>query len=216
MVFMLITASGYSAIDSVPHGAQEIGASCIDLCFPVIVVQECTASLDRACIMVFKGFISCPPLCALAYLPQGLEHPVGRDGILMEPGADGIRNSHEYGRRPRRGGYFPDADRMEAVAWEWASRDHMIDGRQLGKGPPFVVDQVRIEDMSCPAIEDRFFEDGAVDARGTEAAVELAFETLRVDDLADIGGIAPRAIRSPFPSPYRPQPPQSSSCSCTW
>ena len=66
----------------------------------------------------------------------------------MEPAAEGIRNSHEHSRRPGRGGDFPDAYRMEAMAGNGRFQHYMLDFRQLGKRPPLVVDQVRIEDVS--------------------------------------------------------------------
>src|SRR4030043_2337599 len=43
--------------------------------------------------------------------------------------------------------------------------------------------------MSCPAIEDRLFEDCAINPCGTETPIELAFEPRRVYNLAHICGI---------------------------
>ena len=44
---------------------------------------------------------------------------------------------------------FPPRRPHESGGWEGRFEHHMIDDRQLGKGPPLVVDQVRIEDVPC-------------------------------------------------------------------
>src|SRR4030042_6873162 len=75
---------------------------------------------------------------------------------------------------------------MEAVAGERCFEDHIVNCRKLRKGTPLIIDQVGIEYMSCGAVKDCFLKEGAVNARGPETPVELAFEARRIYDLTYI------------------------------
>jgi hypothetical protein len=46
--------------------------------------------------------------------------------------------------------------------------------RFAGERAPFVVDQVRVDNVSGPSVEYGFFENGAVDAWGSPAAIKAA------------------------------------------
>ena len=71
-------------------------------------------------------------------------------------------------------GNLTDADGMETMRRHRGFQNYIADDREFGTGPPFVVDHIRIKNVSGGFVNYGFFEEGTVDPRGSQASVELS------------------------------------------
>jgi len=84
----------------------------------------------------------------------------------------------------------------ENDGWKWCLQHHMVEDRSSATCA-LVVDKVWIHDVNLSAVKHCLFKDGCR-CLLTETPVELPFQSMRVDDLTDIGGITTLSS-SPYP-----------------